>query len=79
MNKEIKNCEIIARKSKFTFDDGKEVDSLKLIARLDGADVVLTPDKSSKDLAKFVVGFNAMEYDKDYVIYGKRSWLNYIH
>lgn len=71
--KEIKNCEIVARKSKFIFDDGKEIDTLKLIARLDGADVVLAPDKSSKDLAKYVVGFNAMEYDKDYVIFGRRS------
>lgn len=68
--KEIVITKVVARKEKFKFEDGNEVDSFKLTATINGADVVLSPSKSCKDLLKFVVGAAAMEYDKDYIIYG---------
>lgn len=66
----LKQVTIYAKKEKFKFDNGEEIDSLKLIAKLDNATVVLSPAKTSKDLLKFVVGFEDMEYNKEYLIYG---------
>ena len=70
--KDVVITKVIARKEKFKFEDGNEVDSFKLTAVINGASVVLSPSKSCKDLLKFVVGADAMEYDKDYVIYGAK-------
>lgn len=69
----LKQVTIYAKKEKFKFDNGEEIDSLKLIAKFDNATITLSPAKTSKDLLKFVVGFDDMEYDKEYLIYGAKS------
>lgn len=65
----VKNIEIYVRKEKFTFDDGKEVVTIKVIQKMDNAVVTLSPSKTSKDLLKFIIGFDSMAYDKDYLVY----------
>lgn len=64
-----KNVKIVARKEKFVFEDGKEIDCLKLVEYLDNFRIELKPSKNYSELVKQVLGFDAMEYDKDYLVY----------
>lgn len=64
-----KNVKIVARKEKFVFEDGKEIDCLKLVEYLDNFRIELKPSKNYSELVKQVLGFGAMEYDKDYLVY----------
>lgn len=64
-----KNVKIVARKEKFVFEDGKEIDCLKLVEYLDNFRIELKPSKIYSELVKQVLGFGAMEYDKDYLVY----------
>lgn len=70
---EIKSIKVMARKDKYEFEDGKEVDSAKVTLVINDAPIVLGVAKSSKDLAKYVLGLDAMEYDKDYELYPNRQ------
>lgn len=64
-----KNVKIIARKEKFVFEDGKEIDCFKLVEYFDNYIIELRPSKSYIELLKQMLGFDAMEYDKDYLVY----------
>lgn len=64
-----KNVKVVVRKEKFVFEDGKEIDCLKLVEYLDNFRIELKPSKNYSELVKQVLGFDAMEYDKDYLVY----------
>lgn len=64
-----KNVKIVARKEKFVFEDGKEIDCLRLVACFDNFRIELKPSKNYSELLKQVLSFDAMEYDKDYLVY----------
>lgn len=70
---EIKSIKVMARKDKYEFEDGKEVDSAKVTLVINDAPIVLGVAKSSKDLAKYVLGLDAMEYGVDYELYPNRQ------
>lgn len=64
-----KNVKIIIRKEKFKFDDGKEMDKIRITNILDGCPIMLSVEKTSKDLAKYALKIDELEYDKDYILY----------
>ena len=67
----IESLKVVARKDKYEFEDGKEVDSAKVTLVINDAPIVLGISKSSKDLARYVLGLDTMEYSKDYVLFEK--------
>ena len=65
------NVVVIVRKERLKFEDGKEFDYLHMIQKYDGTAIDVAVSKKAQELFKYLINFNAMEYDKDYVIYGK--------
>ena len=64
-----KNVKIIVRKEKFKFEDGNEIDKIRITNILDGCPIMLAVEKTSKDLAKYALKLDDLEYGKDYILY----------
>ena len=64
-----KNVKIIVRKEKFKFEDGNEIDKIRITNILDGCPILLSVEKTSKDLAKYALKLDVLEYGKDYILY----------
>lgn len=63
-----KNVKVVVRKEKFVFDDGKEIDKVRVTNILDGCPIMLSVEKTSKDLANFALKIDELEYGKDYIV-----------
>ena len=70
MNK-FNNVVVVARKERLKFEGGREFDYLHIIQKFDGKAINMSVSKKEQELFKYLINFDAMEYDKDYVIYGK--------